>query len=308
MQQAPLWLMLAGLAALALGYVFVLRRLRRVAADRGEQAPSAAALASAGSADDPFTDAELERYARHIVLREIGGPGQRRLKQSSMLVVGAGGLGSPALLYLAAAGAGTIRIVDSDLVSLSNLQRQVAFCERDVGAPKAERAEEIVRALNSHVRTEALPVRLDSANADGIVGGFDVVLDCSDSFETREILNEACVRRGIPLVFGAISQWEGQVSVFHPAGGSACFACVFPSAPAPGTAPSCAEAGVLGALPGVIGSMMAVEAVKIVVAGAGAPMTGSMLIYDALWGETRTIALERRNGCEVCGGERPPAA
>ncbi len=307
MQQVPLWLMLAGIAVLALGYVFVLRRLRRVAEERDRPTPPATAPASAESADDPFTGAELERYARHIVLREIGGRGQRRLKQSSMLVVGAGGLGSPALLYLAAAGAGKIRIVDSDLVSLSNLQRQVAFGERDVGAPKAERGAEHVRALNSHVRTESLPVRLDSANADGIVGGFDVVLDCSDSFETREILNEACARRGIPLVFGAISQWEGQVSVFHPAGGSACFACVFPSAPAPGTAPSCAEAGVLGALPGVIGSMMAVEAVKIV-AGAGAPMAGSMLIYDALWGETRMIALERRKDCVVCGGGRAPAA
>ena len=307
MQQVPLWLMLAGIAVLALGYVFVLRRLRRVAEERDRPTPPATAPASAESADDPFTGAELERYARHIVLREIGGRGQRRLKQSSMLVVGAGGLGSPALLYLAAAGAGKIRIVDSDLVSLSNLQRQVAFGERDVGAPKAERGAEHVRALNSHVRTESLPVRLDSANADGIVGGFDVVLDCSDSFETREILNEACARRGIPLVFGAISQWDGQVSVFHPAGGSACFACVFPSAPAPGTAPSCAEAGVLGALPGVIGSMMAVEAVKIV-AGAGAPMAGSMLIYDALWGETRMIALERRKDCVVCGGGRAPAA
>lgn len=307
MQQVPLWLMLAGLAALALGYVFVLRRLRRVAEDRGREAPSVEASVSVGSADDPFTGAELERYARHIVLREIGGQGQRCLKESRMLVVGAGGLGSPALLYLAAAGVGTIGIVDSDSVALSNLQRQVAFGEHDIGAPKAERAAERVRALNSHVRTESMAVRLDRANADEIVGRFDVALDCSDSFETRGILNEACVRRGIPLVFGAISQWEGQVSVFHPAGGSACFACVFPSAPAPGTAPSCAEAGVLGALPGVIGSMMAAEAVKIV-AGAGAPMTRSMLIYDALWGETRTIALERRQGCEVCGGKRPPAA
>ena len=307
MQEAPLWLILVALAALALGYVFVLRRLRRVAEDRDRRAPTASSPASAGSADDPFTGAELERYARHIVLREIGGPGQTRLKRSRMLVVGAGGLGSPALLYLAAAGAGTIGIVDGDSVSLSNLQRQIAFGERDVGAPKAERAAERVRALNSHVRTEPMAVRLDRANADEIVGGFDIVLDCSDSFETREILNEACVRRGMPLVFGAISQWEGQVSVFHPAGGSACFACVFPSAPAPGTAPSCAEAGVLGALPGAVGSMMAAEAVKIA-AGAGAPMTGSMLIYDALWGETRTIALERRKGCEVCGGERPPPA
>lgn len=307
MQEAPLWLILAALAALALGYVFVLRRLRRVAEDRDRRAPTASSPASAGSADDPFTGAELERYARHIVLREIGGPGQTRLKRSRMLVVGAGGLGSPALLYLAAAGAGTIGIVDGDSVSLSNLQRQIAFGERDVGAPKAERAAERVRALNSHVRTEPMAVRLDRANADEIVGGFDIVLDCSDSFETREILNEACVRRGMPLVFGAISQWEGQVSVFHPAGGSACFACVFPSAPAPGTAPSCAEAGVLGALPGAVGSMMAAEAVKIA-AGAGAPMTRSMLIYDALWGETRTIALERRKGCEVCGGERPPPA
>ena len=307
MQQAPFWLMLAGIAALALGYVFVLRRLRRVAEDRDRSAPPATAPASAGSADDPFTGAELERYARHIVLREIGGAGQRRLKRSRILVVGAGGLGSPALLYLAAAGAGTIGIVDSDSVSLSNLQRQIAFGEGDVGAPKAERAAERVRALNSHLRTEPMAVRLDRANADEILGGFDMVLDCSDSFETREILNEACVRRGMPLVFGAISQWEGQVSVFHPAGGSACFACVFPSAPAPGTAPSCAEAGVLGALPGAVGSMMAAEAVKIA-AGAGAPMTGSMLIYDALWGETRTIALERRKGCEVCGGGRLPPA
>jgi molybdopterin-synthase adenylyltransferase len=243
---------------------------------------------------------EVERYARHIVLREIGGAGQRRLCSARAVVVGAGGLGSPAILYLAAAGLGRIAIIDHDEVALSNLQRQVLHGVPEIGRPKVESARSAIARLNPHVAVEAVPVRLDDGNAAALVAGADVVLDGCDSFATRAVVNRACVGAGVPLVSAAMSQWEGQISVYHPAAGGPCFACVFPEAPAAGLAPSCAEAGIVGALPGVMGSMMALEAIKCV-ARAGRSLVGRMLIYDALDAETRVMRLARRGDCAVCG-------
>lgn len=253
-----------------------------------------------GRSRPPMTTQELERYARHIVLREVGGPGQNRLRGARMLVVGAGGLGSPVLEYLAAAGVGTISVIDHDIVSLSNLQRQVLFDETHLGRPKVEAARERIGRLNPGVRVQPIECRFSPDNARAIVDGTDLVLDGTDSFETRHCVNRAAVDAGVPLVSGAISQWEGQVTVFFPAGGTPCYACVFPDAPTPGTAPSCAEAGVIGALPGIIGAMMAAEAIKIVT-GAGTPLLGVMLIHDVLFGESRKIRLTRRDECPVCG-------
>lgn len=246
-------------------------------------------------------ETELERYARHIVLREIGGPGQKRLRNTRVLVIGAGGLGSPALLYLAAAGVGLVRLVDDDEVSLSNLQRQVLFASADIGAPKAVAAAERLRALNPGCAVEPIEGRFDAATAARLMEGVDIVLDGSDNFATRRLANRVAAAAGVPLVFGAVGQWEGQVSLFEPATGGPCYACVFPEDPAPGLAPSCAEAGVLGALVGVVGAMMATEAVKRIVA-SGATLDGRLLLYDALHAETRAIRIKKRPNCPVCGG------
>jgi molybdopterin/thiamine biosynthesis adenylyltransferase len=244
---------------------------------------------------------ELERYARHIVLREIGGPGQRRLNTARALAIGAGGLGCPALVYLAAAGVGALGIVDDDAVSLSNLQRQVLFATEDVGLPKAERAAAALARLNPHVALEPRNERLDAGNAAAIVAGWDVVLDGSDNFATRYLVNAACVAAGLPLVSAAMSQWEGQISLFDPARGGPCYACVFPEAPAEALAPPCAVAGVVGALPGVMGALMALEAIKAI-ARAGEGLRGRMLIFDGLCADTRRIAVRARPDCPVCGG------
>lgn len=249
----------------------------------------------------PLTPEELERYARHIVLREIGGPGQRRLRAAQVLVVGAGGLGCPALAYLAAAGVGRITLVDDDAVSLSNLQRQILFGTADIGRPKVAAAAEALARLNPGVAVEPLPLRLGPANAAGLLAGHDLVLDGSDNFATRYLVNAACVAARVPLVAAAMAQWEGQISLWDPARGGPCYACVFPEAPAPGLAPACAEAGVVGALPGVMGSMMALEAVKAI-ARAGASLRGRLLIYDGLWAETRSIRVRARQDCSACHG------
>lgn len=245
-----------------------------------------------------FTPEELDRYARHIVLREIGGPGQQKLKAARVLVVGAGGLGSPALLYLAAAGVGTLGIIDDDTVSLSNLQRQVLHATGNVGKLKTDSAIEALARVNPHVSIEPHPVRLTAENA-ALVANYDLVLDGSDSFETRYLVNEACVKARAPLIAAAMSQWEGQISLYDPANGTPCYACVFPKAPAPGLAPSCAEAGIMGALAGVMGAMMAGEAIKHITK-AGEGLGGQMLIYDALYGESRKLALKSRPDCTVC--------
>ncbi|NNU78879.1 HesA/MoeB/ThiF family protein [Halovulum dunhuangense] len=246
-----------------------------------------------------FSPEELERYARHIILREIGGPGQQKLKAAHVAVIGAGGLGSPALMYLAAAGIGRIRLIEDDVVSLSNLQRQVLHATDRVGRTKADSARMALAAINPHVVLDTRETRLDPANARDLLAGVDLVLDGSDSFATRATVNAACAALGIPLISGAIAQWEGQVSLFDPARGTPCYACVFPDPPAPGQAPSCAEAGVMGALAGIIGAMMAGEAIKHLT-GAGHTLRGEMLIHDALWSESRKIRLNRRADCPVC--------
>ncbi len=247
-----------------------------------------------------FTEEELERYARHIVLHEIGGPGQQKLKAARVLVIGAGGLGSPALLYLAAAGVGTLGCIDFDAVSLANLQRQVLHGTGDVGRPKVESAGEAVDDINPHVAFAPHTERLEAANAGEILGAYDLVLDGSDNFDTRYLVNREAARLGKPLVFAAIGRWEGQVSVFRPWAGGPCYECIFPEAPAPGLVPACAEAGVLGAMAGVVGAMQAVEAVKLIT-GAGTSLDGRLLLYDALQAETRTIRLAKRADCPVCG-------
>jgi adenylyltransferase/sulfurtransferase len=248
-----------------------------------------------------FSTDELERYARHIVLHEIGGPGQQRLKAARVLVIGAGGLGSPALLYLAAAGVGTLGVVDDDAVSLSNLQRQVLHGTGEVGNAKVESAGRAVARINPHVNFVAHAMRLTEANADAIIGAYDMVLDGSDNFATRYLVNRVAARLQVPLAFAAIGRWEGQISVFRPWLGGPCYVCIFPESPAPGLVPACAEAGVLGAMAGVVGAMQAVEAVKLIT-GSGASLDGRLMLYDALQAETRTIKLAKRPGCPVCGG------
>jgi molybdopterin/thiamine biosynthesis adenylyltransferase len=286
------WLVFGLLAALGLGYRSLLRALRRrKAADPVAPAPVA------GS----FREAELERYARHILLREIGGAGQKRLKAAKVLVVGAGGLGSPALLYLAAAGVGTIGVIDADVVEGSNLQRQVIHADQRIGMPKVFSAEIAMRALNPFIEVRPYHRKLSEENAAALVAEYDLVLDGTDDFDTRYLVNRACVAAGVPLISGALTQWEGQVSLFDPGQGGPCYACVFPVRPAAELVPSCAEAGVAAPLPGVIGAMMAMEAVKHLT-GAGETLRGRLMIHDALYAETRVIGVKQRADCQVCGG------
>lgn len=286
----PAWLVFGLLAALALAYREGLRALRR------RQVTASAPLA----APDSFREAELERYARHILLREIGGPGQKRLKAARVLVVGAGGLGSPALLYLAGAGVGTIGVIDDDLVESTNLQRQVIHTDARIGMPKVFSAETAMRALNPFIEVRPYNRKLDDGNAAALVADYDLVLDGTDDFDTRYLVNRACVAAGVPLISGAITQWEGQLGLYHPAKDQPCYACVFPVKPAAGLVPTCAEAGVAAPLPGIIGAMMAMEAVKWIT-GAGEPLAGRLMIHDALFTETRVIATKRRADCQVCG-------
>jgi len=289
------WLALGVIVALIAGYRVVLGALRRGARRRAR--PPAEPPAAPGA----FRPAELDRYARHIVLREIGGPGQRRLKDAKVLVIGAGGLGSPALLYLGAAGVGTLGVIDDDTVDASNLQRQVIHDDARIGMPKVFSAKQALAAQNPFVEIRPYNRRLDDETAEALFAEYDLILDGSDNFATRYLANRVAARLGKPLVAAAISQWEGQISLYDPAGGTPCYECIFPAAPAAGLAPSCAEAGVVGALPGVLGAMMAVEAIKHVT-GAGETLRGRMLIYDALYAETRQIALGKRPDCPICGG------
>jgi len=242
-----------------------------------------------------FSEAEVERYARHLVLREVGGPGQQKLKAARVLLVGAGGLGAPVALYLAAAGVGAIGLVDPDVVSLSNLQRQVLYAAGDVGRPKVEAAVEHLTALNPHVSVETHPVWLNADNAGGVIAGYDLVLDGTDDFATRFAVSDACLAHGKPLVSGALGRWTGQVGVFH---GEPCYRCLVPEIPP--DAETCALVGVVGALAGVIGSMMALEAIKLIT-GAGEPLSGKLLIYDALSAETRTVRIGADPHCAFCG-------
>jgi molybdopterin/thiamine biosynthesis adenylyltransferase len=287
--EARVWLAFGVVAGLVLGYRALVGRLRERAA------PKAVAVASGA-----FRSAELDRYARHIILREIGGPGQRKLKDSKVLVIGAGGLGSPALLYLAGAGVGTLGFVDDDVVDGSNLQRQIIHADQRIGMPKVFSAEVALRAINPFIELRPYRRRLDEGTARALFAEYDLILDGTDNFDTRYMVNRVAVELGKPLISAAITQWEGQVSLFHPAGGAPCYECVFPVRPAPGMVPSCAEAGVAAPLPGVIGSIMAMEAVKHVT-GAGETLKGRLMIHDALFAETRVIAVRRRGDCPVCG-------
>ena len=243
-----------------------------------------------------FTDQEIERYARHLVLREVGGPGQQKLKAARVLIVGAGGLGAPAALYLAAAGVGTLILVDPDTVDRSNLQRQVLYAESDIGRPKVDAAADRLHGLNPHVFVAGHNGAFEDANADELVSGVDLVLDGTDDFGVRFCVNAACVRHAKPLVSGAIGRWTGQIGVF---GARPCYRCLVPEIPP--DAETCVAVGVVGALAGVIGSMMALEAIKLIT-GAGEALTGRLLIYDALAGETRTVRVAGDPACEVCGG------
>lgn len=286
-----LWLIIGGFGVLVFGYSRLLARLRK------RITPPATAPAPTS---DKFSETELNRYARHIVLREVGGAGQKALKEGKVLVVGAGGLGAPVLQYLAAAGVGTIGVIDDDTVDNANLQRQVIHKDADIGMPKVFSAQTAMQAQNPYVTVRPYNRRLTLDVAPELIAEYDLVLDGSDNFDTRYLVNQVCVAASVPLISGALSQWEGQLSVFDPARGAPCYQCIFPEAPAPHLAPSCAEAGVIGPLPGVVGSMMAVEAVKLLT-GAGRPARGQMVIYDALYGENRTIMLDRRAECPVCG-------
>lgn len=245
---------------------------------------------------------ELRRYGRHFVLPEVGLEGQERLKASRVLLVGAGGLGSPLGLYLAAAGVGTLGLVDDDRVDETNLQRQVLYGQSDLGRLKIEAAVERLGDLNPHVRLEPHAVRLDAANARELVEAYDLVVDGSDNFPTRYLVNDACVLVGKPNVWGAILRFEGQLSVFATPDGP-CYRCLFPEPPPAGTVPSCAEGGVLGILPGIIGTLQANEVVKLLL-GIGEPMIGRLLLFDALRLRFREMRLAKRRDCPVCG-DRP---
>jgi molybdopterin/thiamine biosynthesis adenylyltransferase len=251
-----------------------------------------------------FSQAELERYARHIILPEVGGAGQQALKKARVLVIGAGGLGSPLALYLAAAGIGTIGIVDDDHVSLSNLQRQVLHATSRVGQLKTESAAVALAELNPHVRVIEHSLRLTEANAAEVLQGYDIVADGSDNFDTRFLINDMCHRLGKTLVTAAMLRFDGQLSVFksHLGPPHPCYRCVFPAPPPPGSVPACAEAGVLGALGGVMGSLQALEVIKEVV-GLGDSLSGRLLLYDALRGEMRSVRLKRDPACPTCGGQ-----
>lgn len=290
------WLVLGGLAGVVVLYRLALRRLR-ARATPAEPAPPAP--------DAPFREAELNRYARHIFLREIGGTGQKHLKAARVLVIGAGGLGSPVLLYLAASGVGTIGVIDDDVVDGSNLQRQVIHTDDRIGQPKVFSAQTAMQALNPFITVRPYHRRLTEDIAPDLFADYDLIIDGSDNFDTRYLVNRAAVAAQKPLIAGAMTQWEGQVSLYHPAAGGPCFQCVFPERPAPGLVPSCAEAGVIAPLPGIIGSMMAVEALKHLCA-AGTGLRGRLVIHDALYAETRSIRVNRADDCPVCGTPAQP--
>ena len=290
--------LLAARALVAQGYA----RVASVAG--GFAAWKSAGLPLAASDEDPDF---LERYSRHLRLPQVGLEGQRRLEQSRLLLVGAGGLGSPAALYLAAAGVGFIRVVDDDVVDRSNLQRQVLHTEAGIGGAKVDSAAMAMHALNPRAGVEAVPARIDADNVEALVADVDVVIDGSDNFSTRYLLNDACVHVGKPLVYGAVHRFEGQVSVFDAGrqrGVQPCYRCLFPSPPSAAEAPNCAEAGVLGVLPGVIGLLQSTEALKLLL-GLGDSLAGRLLHFDALRMRFRETRLAPDPECPVCAPGRP---
>ncbi|HEX9647262.1 MAG TPA: molybdopterin-synthase adenylyltransferase MoeB [Alphaproteobacteria bacterium] len=249
-----------------------------------------------------FSDEQVERYARHIILPEIGGAGQARLLRARVLVIGAGGLGSPLILYLGAAGVGTIGVVDYDQVDLSNLQRQVLHATEAVGTPKVDSARAAVARINPEVDVVPHYARIDAANALGLIEGYDLVVDGSDNFATRFLVNDACYLARKTLVSAAILRFEGQVSTFkaHLGGENPCYRCIFPSPPPPGLIPTCAEGGVLGALAGAVGSVQAIEVIKELL-GIGTSLSGYLLIYDGLGCTFRKVRVRPDPACALCG-------
>jgi adenylyltransferase/sulfurtransferase len=249
-----------------------------------------------------LSDDELERYARHIVLREVGGVGQAKLRNARVLIVGAGGLGSPLVLYLAAAGVGTLGIVDDDTVALSNLQRQVLHRTQDVGVLKTDSAQRAVSALNPDVAVQAHNFRLADSNAADLIASYDVVADGSDNFATRFLVNDVCFRVGRTLVSAAVTEFDGQLATFkaHLGTGLPCYRCLFPAPPPPGTVPSCSEAGVLGAAAGVMGTLQALEVLKEIL-DLGDSLAGNLLIFDALATRFRKVRVPADPACSLCG-------
>jgi len=246
-----------------------------------------------------FTEEQIKRYSRHIILPEVGGLGQTKLLEAKVLLVGAGGLGSPAAFYLAAAGVGTLGIIDADVVDLSNLQRQILHASADVGRPKTESAKETLQALNPDVAVITYQELLTSENILGLIKEYDVVVDGCDNFPTRYLVNDACVMTNIPNVHGSIFRFEGQATVFKPHDGP-CYRCLYPDPPPPGMVPSCQEGGVLGVLPGIIGTIQAIETIKLLL-GIGKPLIGRLLLYDALQMRFRELTLRRDPACPLCG-------
>ena len=245
-----------------------------------------------------FSPEQAKRYSRHIIMPQIGGRGQRRLLEAKVLLIGAGGLGSPAALYLAAAGVGTLGIVDFDEVDITNLQRQILHRNDDIGRPKVESASDTIAGINPDVRVNQHRLQLTSQNALEVLEPYDIVVDGSDNFPTRYLVNDACVMLGKPCVHGSIFLFEGQASTFMP--GKGCYRCLYPTPPPPGMVPNCAEAGVLGVLPGVVGSIQAVETIKVIL-GVGETLSGRLLLFDALNMEMRQVKVRRNPGCPVCG-------
>lgn len=257
----------------------------------------AASLGNVGGSN--FSSSEFARYSRHLIMPEVGLEGQRRLKASSAIVVGVGGLGNPAATYLAAAGVGRIGLVDFDVIEKSNLQRQVLYSEDDLGESKAEVAKKRLSELNPHVDVELHRVRLDSSNALQILKQYDVVLDGTDNFPTRYLVNDACVLLGKPDVYASIFRFQGQASVFDSREGP-CYRCLYPEPPPPGMVPSCAEGGVLGVLPGIMGSLQAAEAIDLIL-GKGTPLVGRLLLFDALDMTFRELKTKKNPECPICG-------
>jgi adenylyltransferase/sulfurtransferase len=256
----------------------------------------------------PLSDEELDRYARHIVLKEVGGAGQQKLRAARVLVIGAGGLGAPLLMYLAAAGVGTLGIVDDDTVSLSNLQRQIVHDTAALGRAKTESAAQSLSRVNPGVAIVQHTERLTAVNARALIGAYDLIADGSDNFATRFLVNDACYFAKKTLVSGAVAQFDGQLAVFKPheaapdGGHYPCYRCLYPEPPPPDAAPNCAEAGILGALAGVIGTLQAVEVLKEIL-GIGTSLAGRLLLYDGLSARLRTVTLKADPSCALCGSQ-----
>ncbi len=250
----------------------------------------------------PLTSQESSRYARHLNLPEVGLEGQAKLKAARVLLIGGGGLGSPLSLYLAAAGVGCLGLVDFDVIDESNLQRQVLYGGQDLQRPKVEAARDRLKDLNPWVKVEGHQQAFDPQSGLELVQAYDCVVDGSDNFGTRYLVNDACVLAGKPNVYGSVSRFQGQISVFHPTAGGPCYRCLFPEPPPSGTAPSCAEGGVLGVLPGVVGTLQATETLKLIL-GVGRSLVGRLLLFDALKMQFRELAMARDPGCPVCGDQ-----